>query len=293
MKKIVVIALCLFSQFLFAESSKAKEAWSYLDNGKIRIGIDKSRGGCIGFLGESKTGRNLLNHFDEGRFIQQSYYGKSDGSDWNGKPWVYNPVQGGSWDRKPSRLLEFKKDDSKQSMYSKVEPRRWSSAKPCPEALMEQNISLHGNLAKINFIMNYTGPDQGKARHQEMPAVFVDALLKNFYYTKEGKLITEEPRVLKKKDGGLKLGKSSSEWVAYVDDNKWGVGVYTPGSTLFTCYKALGNGTTGPKGSACSYVSPLRTYSLTPGLKVDYTFYLTVGTLDEIKERFEALKKSK
>lgn len=25
--------------------------------------------------------------FDCGRFIQQSYYGRQDGSDWNGKPW--------------------------------------------------------------------------------------------------------------------------------------------------------------------------------------------------------------
>lgn len=25
--------------------------------------------------------------YDCGRFIQQSYYGRQDGSDWNGKPW--------------------------------------------------------------------------------------------------------------------------------------------------------------------------------------------------------------
>jgi hypothetical protein len=29
--------------------------------------------------------------------LQQSYYGDADGSSWNGQPWCYNPVQGGSW----------------------------------------------------------------------------------------------------------------------------------------------------------------------------------------------------
>ena len=153
MKKLIIFTLCLWNSFLLAESQTAKEAWTYLDNGHIRIGIDKSRGACIGFFSESKTARNLLNHFDEGRFIQQSYYGKADGSDWNGKPWVYNPVQGGSWDRKPSRLVDFKLEEKKKLLYTKIEPRRWSSAKPCPEALMEQYISLHGKVAKINFIM--------------------------------------------------------------------------------------------------------------------------------------------
>ena len=83
--------------------------WEYLDNGKIRIGVDKSRGACIGFFGESITKKNLLNNFDEGRFIQQSYYGDKDGSKWNGKPWRYNPVQGGDWKGNKSRILNFSK----------------------------------------------------------------------------------------------------------------------------------------------------------------------------------------
>ncbi len=88
---------------------------------------------------------------------------------------------------------------------------------------------------------------------------------------------------------GLGLGASTSEWVAYLDDNNWGVGIYTPGTTEFTAYRALGDGTTGDKGSACSYVAPLRTFALTKGLVVRYDVYLTIGTLDEIKTRFKKL----
>ena len=34
---------------------------------------------------------------DEGRFVQQSYYGEADGSKRDGKDWVWNPIQGGGW----------------------------------------------------------------------------------------------------------------------------------------------------------------------------------------------------
>jgi len=56
-------------------SGGAFAGWEYLDSGTIRIGVDRSRGACIGWFGESETKRNQLNHWDEGRFVQQSYYG--------------------------------------------------------------------------------------------------------------------------------------------------------------------------------------------------------------------------
>lgn len=266
--------------------------WDYLDNGKVRIGVDRSRGACIGFFGKSGKDRNLLNHYDEGRFIQQSYYGQTDGSDWNGKPWVYNPIQGGSWQRVPAKVHAFEKTEN--NLFARIEPRHWASGELCPEMRMEQRISLEGELAVISFFMKYEGEDQGKPRHQEVPAVFIDGELKNFYYEKAGSLRTEAPRILaennKEGQDGLGLGSSSSEWVAYLDDNQWGVGIYTPGTTDFTVYRALGDGTTGETGSACSYVAPLRTFALTKGMELRYEVYLTIGTLEEIKARFEALK---
>ena len=266
--------------------------WVYLDNGEVRIGIDKSRGACIGFFGESQTGRNLLNHFDEGRFVQQSYYGQTDGSDWNGKPWVYNPIQGGSWQRVPAEVREFRK--TPQTLYAKIEPRHWASGELCPEMVMEETLMLDGPVAKISFKMCYSGEDQGKPRHQELPAVFIDGALSNFFYEKAGTLTNEAPRILAENGSagveGLGLGASTSEWVAYLDDNDWGIGIYTPGTTGFTAYRARGDGTTGPGGSACSYVAPLRTFALTAGLTVEYDVYLTIGTLQEIRLRFDELK---
>ena len=42
------------------DKKKAARQWEYLDNGMVRIGIDKSRGACIGYFAESRTRRNLL-----------------------------------------------------------------------------------------------------------------------------------------------------------------------------------------------------------------------------------------
>ncbi len=261
--------------------------WYFLENGSIRIGIDKSRGAGIGYLSRSKTNRNVLNHFDEGRFIQQSYYGENDGSTWNGKPWKYNPVQGGSWKGKASRVLDFRKNRTSQTIYAKIEPRHWASGVSCPEAIMEQWLSLDNDVAHVRFKLTYSGDDQMLAKHQEMPAVFVDATLENLVYRDQGKWKRRVPK------WPNEYGTASDEWIAYLDTNDWGIGVFTPGTQSFTCYRAEGDGTKGPKGSACSYVAPIRKFSLRRGQVIEYDVYLTLGTLDEIEKRFTDVKESR
>ncbi|MDG2221732.1 MAG: hypothetical protein P8L85_10140 [Rubripirellula sp.] len=283
-----LICVLLFSRDAGADNSGAdadptNDQWEFLDNGTIRIGVDKLRGGCIGFFGESKTERNVLNHYDHGRFIQQSYYGDPDASDWNGKPWRYNPIQGGSWRGKDARVLDFSIDvDS--GLYAKVEPRHWANGKACPEAIMEQWITLDGPIAKVRCRMTYTGEDHDQARHQEMPAVFVDAVLKHLVYVQQEKLIRRVP------GWPNESGSTSEDWVAYVDDKDWGLGILTPGTSEFTCYRHKGNGESGPRGSACSYVAPIRTLRLQGGQVVEYEFYLTLGSLKEIRRRFTTLQ---
>ena len=266
------------------DNKKTDRSWEYLDNGEVRIGIDKSRGACIGYFADSRTRRNLLNNYDEGRFIQQSYYGRPDGSKWNGKPWVYNPVQGGYSKGKSSRLLKFSRDKIKKTISARVEPLSWASGVPCPEAIMGVTVSLEGPLARVRFRMDYTGKDQSLVRDQEMPAVFVDAKLPNLVYSEGGKLKRRIPGWPNER------GKAPENWVAYLDDKDWGIGICTPGTETFTCYRFKGDGKTGPTGSACSYVAPLRRFSLQKGLVIDYEVFLTIGSLAEIRTRFAALR---
>ncbi len=284
-------SLIAFIAILTTALSLAKESkqdWTYLDNGTLRIGADKSRGAAIGYLALTKTKRNLLNHHDEGRFIQQSYYGQSDGSMWGKNPWRYNPVQGGSYKGENAKTLEFRKTTKK--LYAKVEPLHWASANPCPGAIMQEWISLVGPVAKIRMRMDYTGESQTNTPHQEMPAMFVDFALPFLIFEKDNKLVRHKP---------VNLGKNlkperityDTNWLAFVDDKDFGIGIYTPGTNKAVTYRHRGNGSTGPNGSSCSYVAPVRNIKLEKDTAIDYDFYLTIGTLKEIRKRFENLKK--
>jgi hypothetical protein len=55
-----------------------------VENGRLKLGVDPDRGGAVCWLGRGGSPDNLLNVYDCGRYIQQSYYGADDGSDWNG-----------------------------------------------------------------------------------------------------------------------------------------------------------------------------------------------------------------
>lgn len=285
--KCTLVALTVTLTMGMAPAREAAGSWAYLDNGVIRIGVDRGRGAAIGYFALAKEKRNLLNHCDEGRFIQQSYYGSRDGSMWAKKPWSYNPVQGGSYKGEDSKTLEFRQ--SKSEIYAKVEPLHWASAKRCPEAIMKERITLDGPLAKVRMRMDYTGETQGPT-HQEMPAMFVDFSLPHLLFEHKGKLVRHEPVFLEKK-GGPERVEYDGGWLAYMDDKDFGVGICTPGTNRAVTYRFRGNGKTGPDGSACSYVAPVRTLALKKDEAIDYQFFLTIGTLEEIRARFAKLKK--
>jgi hypothetical protein len=162
------LLLCLLCTM---NSTHGSESWHYLDNGQVRLGVNLKAGACIGWFSKSGTQENLLNAYDVGRYVQQSYYGNEDGSDWNGKPWRYNPVQGGSWKNEPAEVVETQADAT--SFYAKTKPRHWATGAFTPECMMEEWLRLDGGLARLKFKMTYTGTQEHKPRHQELPALFV------------------------------------------------------------------------------------------------------------------------
>ncbi len=61
-------------------AERATNDFAFIDNGELRLGVKKSSGAGIAFLARSATGENLINHWDRGRLVQQSYYGAKDAS---------------------------------------------------------------------------------------------------------------------------------------------------------------------------------------------------------------------
>ena len=58
---------------------------------------------------------------------------------------------------------------------------------------MEQWITLDGPVAHVRCKMAYSGKDHRTTKDQEMPAVFVDAALKNLVYVQQEKLVRRVP----------------------------------------------------------------------------------------------------
>lgn len=270
---------------------------TFIGNGVVQIGVDLTRGGGICHFSDSLKKTNLLNHYDTGRFVQQSFYGDADGSDWNGTSWNYNPVQGGGWKGNAAKIVTQSISDTK--IMVQTEPVHWASSEPLPECLMTENIVLEDNYAKIEFRFTYSGGKTHKARHQEMPAMFVDWGFNHLVYYAGSSpwtggaltdLTVEAQSMSSIKNLYLGTSKPLSEpWYAWTDDGGYGIGIYTPGTTMCTYYR-VGSGPGGANSSSCSYVAPIRTLALPSA--ISYTVYLTTGTVDEIRATFDKIRKN-
>jgi len=269
---------------------------TYIGNGTVQIGVDLSRGGGICHFSDSLKKKNLLNHYDTGRFIQQSYYGDEDGSDWNGTAWCYNPVQGGGWKGNAARIVSQKISDTEIEI--QTEPVHWASCVALPECLMTETVSLKENYAEIRFQFAYSGGKTHKARHQELPAMFVDWDFSHLvYYAGSSPWTGGAVTDLKVESQGMTgiknsyLGTSkplSESWYVWTDDSGYGIGIYSPGTTMCTYYR-VGSGPGGSYNVSCSYLAPIRTLSLPADLS--YTVYLTTGTVEQIRETFNKIRK--
>lgn len=270
---------------------------TFIGNGVVQIGVDLTRGGGICHFSDSLKKTNLLNHYDTGRFVQQSFYGDSDGSDWNGTPWNYNPVQGGGWKGNAAKIVTQSISDTK--IMVQTEPVHWASCEPLPECLMTENIVLEDNYAKIEYRFTYSGGKTHKARHQEMPAMFVDWGFNHLVYYAGSSpwtggaltdLTVEAQSMSSIKNLYLGTSKALTEpWYAWTDDSGYGIGIYTPGTTMCTYYR-VGSGPGGANSASCSYVAPIRTLALPSA--ISYTVYLTTGTVDEIRATFDKIRKN-
>ena len=104
MKRGVILAFMIFGVLGVMAQSKAKNTTNKtleLSNSKICVKQDLTRGGAIYYISKSDEERNIVNIYDEGRYIQQSYYAgnnidrQAEGQAKAWSPWAWNPIQVG------------------------------------------------------------------------------------------------------------------------------------------------------------------------------------------------------
>lgn len=266
-----------------AASESVSETWEFLDNGTIRIGVNRSAGGAIGWFSESGREENLIDRYDYGRYFQQSWYGTKDESDWNGKPWRWNPVQAGDWTGQASPVVSFDRSEDRISI--ETIPRHWANGELLEEVRFRQTVRLDGPVAVIDFFFSYDGTKSHSLHDQEMPAVFVAPRYRNLRFMNEkGEIETVVPAWPNERYS------IAEPWIAYVDEEDRGIGVLVPGIGVeeITAYRAPGDPANRDK-AACSYVAPLIRTAIEPGFRFEYRAYLTTGTFAEIRKRFSAV----
>lgn len=274
-----------------------------LDNGVLHVNLDLTRGGAINYISISGTTRNIVNIHDEGRYIQQSYYaGKKldrieDGQNPNWSPWTWNPIQVGDSFKNRAEILECSK--SGNTLYVKCIPMLWDMNNSPAEAVMEQWTTLIGSVIKVSnkLTCNRTDDIYGEniPAHQELPAVYPISALKNLYAYFGTAPFTNgpmsNPEVEHLEDGfwgRYSDDKVSEHWMAFVDDAKWGIGVYTRITSNFLAGMAGAPGYES-MDSQTSYIAPIKTEALSKTAIFEYDYYLVIGNLDEIRSKIYKL----
>jgi len=266
-----------------------------LNNGVLHIMQDLNRGGAISYISKSSDYRNIVNVYDEGRYIQQSYYAgnslnrQSEGQSSSWTPWPWNPIQVGDYSHKRAQILSSQKGIN--TLYVKCIPMLWDMSNRYAEAEMEQWTTLENNVIKVKCRLTCHRTDnlygENILRDQELPAVYPISALSHLYsyfgdvpYTNAA---LNNPAVVNLSSGFWGTYNSVTEnWMAFVDNNKWGMGIYNPSTTAFWAGMSGNAGFESSSASTC-YIAPAKKAALMKNSLYEYEYYIIIGSLSEIR----------
>lgn len=309
MKKILLFALSL----LLALTTFAQEQPNEIEisSRALRLKQDLTRGGAICYISKSSDEHNLVNICDEGRYIQQSYYAgnvvnrQDEGQCPTWSPWAWNPIQVGDYARNRAQILKHSTNGKKS--YVKCIPMQWDMNNHPAEAIMEQWTTIKGNVIHVKNRLTCQRTDslygEGVESNQEIPAVYLISALKNLHSYFGTKPFTGE-RTEQTEVKQIIIGDPEhfwgsyptipEHWMAFTDDNGWGVAVYSPSATHFLAGRFGDNLEGDAHSAATSYIAPLRRERLTKNSVVEYDYYLIVGSIEQIRaEIYKINKKEK
>ena len=268
-----------------------------LNNGTILLKMDLNRGGAITHISKNSDKKNLVNTYDAGRYIQQSYYAgqtknrQEEGQSPNWSPWNWNPIQGGDYAYNQPEILEWK--ETADSLYVKCVPLLWDMNNMKAEATMEQWTTMEKeNVIKVKNKLTCNRTDDTYGNNmlldQELPAVYTISSLNNLYaYTGDDPFTNaplENIPVVNLSSGFWGTYYSITEkWMAFVDNKQFGLGVYTPIATFFLAGKSGTEITPDAAAISTNYIAPIKKEILKKKTVFEYEYYLIIGSLSEIR----------
>ena len=241
---------------------------------------------------------NLINRYDPGRLVQQSYYGtmEYDFGIFMENDWRYNPVQGGNQFGDASKIVDLKITDN--SIYIKCRPLDWAKEKEfITPSYMEatysiENGAVHG---KCRFV-DFSGYPEAESS-QEIPAFYCIEPFNNFVYYKgdnpwKNEPLTNEPDLIFWPDAGYPKFYNKENWAAFTGEfeDSFGIGIYVEGEEEFLS-GVFNRETTDSESPSTddptSYIAITKTRIFRSFEPFEYEYYLATGNANEIRETFK------
>ena len=85
--------------------------------------------------------------------------------------------------------------------------------------------------------------------------------------------------------------KSKETWGAWIAPTGYGIGVYTPIAEILLAGRHQYNGSKDAGNNATNYVAPLITYTMKSFDAFEYSYYITTGSVEEIRNTFKSVAK--
>ena len=327
-----------------------EDVYEYMDSdGNICIDKDVDPD-FVQQVGSSKV--NLVNIYDLGREIQPSYYlnvtekngyepdydpedtdSYYQGHTETGKP-IYNPIQCGDFGGHTPQIIDYEYASDK--LYVKMKGQEWFfytniQANGYMEVTyyFDESGALMVENAYTDF-SQFSGVDEISISLQETPATYFAYPLNYFYCeTKQGIIFDKETA---EQNGRSEVKSSKTQtvggdyfyilngkmvnggWCAFVNENKWGVGICLPNADKYVAsrgrksnsyfqeeanrkyhegYFAFDESELVPSYSTInySYINPGIQRKMIDFVPLEYTYALYIGDTDEMKQVFTGLQK--
>ena len=261
-----------------------------------RVYVDKNASEIYGKKAFSKN-VNLINRYDPGRLVQQSYYGTGDCDQYTGgvfmdNKWNYNPVQGGNQFGESSKIVDVR--CTEKSIYIKCRPLDWALPKEnITPSYMEATYTIANGAVHVECrYVDFSGYPVAHTS-QEISAFYCIEPFNRFVYANGGE-IKSEPDLIFWPDAGYPKFFSDENWSAFVGqgENSFGIGVYVEGEKEFLSgvYDRGGDlGKDPSKGGPTSYIAVIKWRESTSYDPYTYDYYLATGDTNEIRATFNAL----
>lgn len=253
---------------------------------------------------------NLINRYDAGRLVQQSYYGPLDiegypnGTFTDGNKWKYNPVQGGNKYGGCSKIVDIRNEGN--TLYVKCRPMDWAMPDEwITPSYMEAWYSLGGGRvhATCRYVdwSGYPTCQMGV----ELPAFYcVEPLNRFVYYGGDKPWTGDKPDVEPSLDFwaiSYPEFKSTENWAAFTGEfeDSFGIALYTTLEDVSFLSGVYNRDKTNHKDPSTEFTTSY--FAVTQNANrwqfesykpYEYDFYLTTGTVEEIRANFKEIKEN-